>query len=415
VYSCHLLGAFRRLCIVFERERATGWAGDNCVLDVDECVSSPCWNLASCVESSVDATIAADAWGCLCVAGWANGLCIQGTISQYKDQCATDNAIIDPRGRPVRDNGVCNIDINECISSPCQNAGACSDSTVHGGVAIDKYTCVCRPGYSGDNCVDDLDECASTPCTHDAREHSCTGSDDGTGALCALCTTTDCTSCKVPTAPAGCVATESAVDAGSTCALSANADECVSTNLVGRCAAVVAGADDGAGAACALNADSSACKVTNGDSDSTDNCVYELVNRGISLDCNYTAGLGGNCLYVPAVTAVSTATCNDGADAYTCSCPAGHTGDNCATEVCRGHALLPDRPHCTVSHSQEMAPVMIFVPPATAAGPELRRRRRQRLRAGVRLHGYRPGHPRLPVPRRLVRRGCASLPSLPSL
>ena len=36
-------------------------------------------------------------------------------------------------------------DINECLSSPCQNGGICVDG-------INRYTCSCRLGYSGTFC-----------------------------------------------------------------------------------------------------------------------------------------------------------------------------------------------------------------------------------------------------------------------
>ncbi len=36
-------------------------------------------------------------------------------------------------------------DINECQSRPCQNGGRCEDG-------VNRYTCVCQPGYAGTNC-----------------------------------------------------------------------------------------------------------------------------------------------------------------------------------------------------------------------------------------------------------------------
>lgn len=37
------------------------------------------------------------------------------------------------------------IDINECLSQPCQNGGTCSDD-------INGYICTCLNGFAGANC-----------------------------------------------------------------------------------------------------------------------------------------------------------------------------------------------------------------------------------------------------------------------
>ena len=39
----------------------------------------------------------------------------------------------------------CLLDIDECVSIPCQNGGNCTDG-------IAEYTCECIPGHTGDNC-----------------------------------------------------------------------------------------------------------------------------------------------------------------------------------------------------------------------------------------------------------------------
>ena len=36
-------------------------------------------------------------------------------------------------------------EINECISSPCQNGGNCHDQ-------INQYNCSCLPGFNGTHC-----------------------------------------------------------------------------------------------------------------------------------------------------------------------------------------------------------------------------------------------------------------------
>ncbi|GAA6091686.1 protein eyes shut homolog [Tachysurus ichikawai] len=55
----------------------------------------------------------------------------------------------------------CDIDTNECGSSPCQNHGHCVDM-------VNNYYCSCKPGFSGQHCEEDINECASNPCQNHA-------------------------------------------------------------------------------------------------------------------------------------------------------------------------------------------------------------------------------------------------------
>ena len=69
--------------------------------------------------------------------------------------------------------GVCEIDIDEWESSPCQNGGTCCDSTTDGQpVDPDSCECVCFAGYGGIICDVALDEGHSSPC-----QNGCTCSD----------------------------------------------------------------------------------------------------------------------------------------------------------------------------------------------------------------------------------------------
>jgi len=56
----------------------------------------------------------------------------------------------------------CDININDCTSSPCQHGGSCVDG-------VTSYTCSCVPGYNGTHCENDFfDECNSNPCQNAA-------------------------------------------------------------------------------------------------------------------------------------------------------------------------------------------------------------------------------------------------------
>ena len=52
-------------------------------------------------------------------------------------------------------------DINECNSQPCLNNATCLDR-------VESYSCLCIPGFSGDNCEVNIDECGSNPCLNGA-------------------------------------------------------------------------------------------------------------------------------------------------------------------------------------------------------------------------------------------------------
>ncbi|XP_076847480.1 neurocan core protein isoform X3 [Brachyhypopomus gauderio] len=46
----------------------------------------------------------------------------------------------------------CEIDVDDCMSNPCENGGTCIDK-------VDSFTCLCLPSYSGDMCEKDTEGC----------------------------------------------------------------------------------------------------------------------------------------------------------------------------------------------------------------------------------------------------------------
>lgn len=75
----------------------SGYSGDTCQADADECASAPCKHGGTCYESSTLASVAPGAFFCACTNGWSG-------VS-------------------------CETDIDECASSPCRHGGICIDST----------------------------------------------------------------------------------------------------------------------------------------------------------------------------------------------------------------------------------------------------------------------------------------------
>ena len=92
----------------------------------------------------------------------------------------------------------CENDINECISSPCQNGAMCLQPQ------LNMYKCECMPGFTGVNCEMTGDPCASIPCKNNGlcviegvNSFRCVCPVQFTGVYCDLinepCVNNDCT------------------------------------------------------------------------------------------------------------------------------------------------------------------------------------------------------------------------------
>ena len=128
---------------------------------------------------------------------------------------------------------VCDINVDDCITSPCQNGGSCidglnsytcdcpsefsgmqcesqlvfcsSDSCANGGSCIEgenEFSCICQSGWTGPECLDDIDDCMNEVCENEATcinhpgSFACLCSLGFTGALCSdvidFCTGNPC-------------------------------------------------------------------------------------------------------------------------------------------------------------------------------------------------------------------------------
>eukprot|EP01052_Picozoa_sp_SAG31_P001135 SAG31_NODE_37_length_31616_cov_38.688359_9_plen_968_part_00 len=154
-------GAYDCICV-------GGWDGENCFADVDDCLSMPCQNGATCSDAGTNSYV------CVCVFGWENVNCdVQVNPCLNGDHECAEQATCAHIGPGMfncfciagwEGDGRSCADVDECLSSPCQNGASCADSTSDTSLAVDFYNCNCSTGWMSDNCVQDVDECASSPC-----------------------------------------------------------------------------------------------------------------------------------------------------------------------------------------------------------------------------------------------------------
>ena len=97
--------------------------------------------------------VSIDAYSCSCVAGFTNGMCEYAFITEYTIDCAVTES---SEMSDYMYSGNCDIDVNECMSSPCQNGAACLDSTNNTGmlyVADNAFRCLCLSGFTNGWCA----------------------------------------------------------------------------------------------------------------------------------------------------------------------------------------------------------------------------------------------------------------------
>ena len=176
------IAQFDTLCSVLESDDnpSDPTLSGNCDVDVNECASNPCQNGATCAESVTASSVSIDAYQCTCVAGFANGVCEYDFIDEYATECDVQESTAS-----LALGGNCDIDVNECDSSPCQNDAACSDSTGTEEVSYHAYRCSCTEGFANGACDYDFiteftDECSvmeseASACVDDSSWADSTG------------------------------------------------------------------------------------------------------------------------------------------------------------------------------------------------------------------------------------------------
>ena len=81
-----------------------------------------------------------------------------GFIVEYASECNVQESdafptfgVLEYRGEE-RLAGNCDLDVDECDSSPCQNGATCSESSVEASVSFHAYQCTCVAGFANGVC-----------------------------------------------------------------------------------------------------------------------------------------------------------------------------------------------------------------------------------------------------------------------
>ncbi|KAG5834971.1 hypothetical protein ANANG_G00267180 [Anguilla anguilla] len=196
----------------------------------------------------------------------------------------------------------CEEDVDECLSDPCRNGAICLDGA-------DQYHCFCVPGFQGYNCEIDINECASRPCENNA---TCVNEKDRYACACLLGFTG--VNCEMEIDECG----SDPCQNGATCQDQVGLYTC-------ECVPGFQGPN------CEVNIDEcvSAPCLNNG-------TCNDLVNR-YSCDCSDTGFTGEHCEEdIPECASdpcQNGATCWEGVKLYSCLCWPGYEGERCEVDI----------------------------------------------------------------------------------
>ncbi|KAM6086105.1 protein jagged-1 isoform 5-T5 [Theristicus caerulescens] len=133
-----------------------GYSGQNCEIAEHACLSDPCHNGGSCLETSTG-------FECVCAPGWAGPTCTDNIDDCSPNPCGhggTCQDLVDGFKclcPPQWTGKTCQLDANECEGKPCVNANSCRN-------LIGSYYCDCITGWSGHNCEININDCSKNPC-----------------------------------------------------------------------------------------------------------------------------------------------------------------------------------------------------------------------------------------------------------
>ncbi|XP_040033836.2 protein eyes shut homolog [Gasterosteus aculeatus] len=144
-----------------------GFTGRNCVTDINECNSSPCQHNGTCHDLPGH-------YECQCLAGFLGKNCeVDIDACALPDNtCPSNTQCLDlPDGLEY----TCRAPCPQALQQPCANGGRCLLNNAS------SYTCICTPGWSGQNCRTNVNDCVQHWCRNGA---TCVDEIDGYRCLC---------------------------------------------------------------------------------------------------------------------------------------------------------------------------------------------------------------------------------------
>ena len=132
-----------------------------CTVDIDECCSQPCLHGGGCTDGLISYT-------CACTSGFSGenceddvDECTQLSPTCHADSCDRCHPFVSVDGYP--------------FGGVCHESGEFHNEEDVLTVAPGQYACGCPPGFTGSDCQEDINECLSSPCGNGA---ACSESND---------------------------------------------------------------------------------------------------------------------------------------------------------------------------------------------------------------------------------------------